>query len=300
MGAFTRIKFTAGRNGGGVLALDGGGEENGGDRGNGYEGGRKEEDENGEMEKSGFGGEWVTRLRDGGMLSWEKVYTSGPGFHNMGNTCFLNASLQCLLHCPPFLHVLSNKTHSKANGAGRSSGGFCAFCAFEELVPLVYGSNRARGYITPKNFVQNRRSICKTFKPGRQEDAHEFVRHLLDGMVTASALGCGRRVGDGGKRLTHQEEMKTIVHSVFGGCLHSTVSCMSCKAVSIVNEPFLDLSLEINGTNSVTGALEKFTANEKLDGSNRYRCEKCKKHVVAHKRMTIRRAPNTLTLHLKR
>lgn len=39
-----------------------------------------------------------------------------------------------------------------------------------------------RSVVTPKTIVINLRSIAKHFRPGRQEDAHEFMRYLVDGI----------------------------------------------------------------------------------------------------------------------
>lgn len=55
-----------------------------------------------------------------------------------------------------------------------------------------------------------------------------------------------------------------------------------CEGVdyrSATFDPFLDLSLEINKANSLTRALQHFTAEEVLDGDNRYRCPKNNKLV---------------------
>jgi ubiquitin carboxyl-terminal hydrolase 36/42 len=40
------------------------------------------------------------------MISWNKVRRIGPGFFNLGNSCFLNSTLQCLLYIPPLTQVL--------------------------------------------------------------------------------------------------------------------------------------------------------------------------------------------------
>jgi ubiquitin C-terminal hydrolase len=54
------------------------------------------------------------------------------------------------------------------------------------------------------------------------------------------------------------------------------------------------------GVSTVVQALRKFVAVDKLRGSDKYRCEKCKKPVNADKQFTIDQAPLVLTVHLKR
>eukprot|EP00741_Cyanophora_paradoxa_P003867 tig00000734_g3761.t1 len=72
----------------------------------------------------------------------------------------------------------------------------------------------------------------------------------------------------------------------------SQVKCSQCQYGSNKFDPFLDLSLELRGANSVEQALSNFTAAEVLDGENKYRCSKCKKLVRATKRLTIHHSPN--------
>lgn len=125
------------------------------------------------------------------------------------------------------------------------------------------------------------------------------MRALLDGMTRAELLGCTAALS-GATVVSWKREMQADVHKVFGGVLESRVQCRSCRHVSVTTEPFLDLSLEIARVGTVEKALERFTAEEILQGDNRYRCEACRKLVVAAKRFSVRRAPNVLTLHLKR
>jgi len=46
--------------------------------------------------------------------------------------------------------------------------------------------------------------------------------------------------------------------------------------------------------------LARFFKQERLDGDNKYFCEKCKKKVIASKGYVIEKSPDTLFLHLKR
>ncbi|KAI0559946.1 Ubiquitin carboxyl-terminal hydrolase [Gracilaria domingensis] len=118
-------------------------------------------------------------------------------------------------------------------------------------------------------------------------------------MTRAQVFGCnfGRA---GGTAVAWQREMNADVHRLFGGVLQSCVQCTDCDFKSITTEPFLDMSLEISRVSSVERALDRFCAVETLHGDNRYRCEGCRSLVDAHKRFSVRRAPNVLTLHLKR
>lgn len=150
--------------------------------------------------------------------------------------------------------------------------------------------------VAPRNLAATARAACPGFRTGRQEDAHEFVRGLLAALCRAEVAGCSVS----GPPLTPKMERRSAVHAIFAGILESSVVCTECRHVSTTREPFLDLSLEINGVASVPAALQRFTAAERLDGGNRYRCAGCKRLVVATKRFAIRRAPNVLALHLKR
>lgn len=46
-------------------------------------------------------------------LKWERAYRVGAGLHNLGNTCFLNSTVQCLTYTPPLANYLLSKEHSR-------------------------------------------------------------------------------------------------------------------------------------------------------------------------------------------
>ncbi|XP_013383302.1 ubiquitin carboxyl-terminal hydrolase 16-like isoform X2 [Lingula anatina] len=104
--------------------------------------------------------------------------------------------------------------------------------------------------------------VCKKaprFKGFQQQDSHELLRHLLDGMKTEEIKRVQsailQKMNINPKKCDEDTKAKlkvygqytkqTFVDSVFGGLLLSTVTCEECNMSSQIFEPFLDLSLPI-------------------------------------------------------
>lgn len=110
----------------------------------------------------------------------------------------------------------------------------------------------------------------------------------------------------------------TWVYQTWGGEVRSRVVCSKCRKPSDTFDNFLDLSLDVpkGGQKSVKTMLQGFVREDKLEGDNKYHCEKCvdlsrltgannsrsscKSKANATKSFKIMHAPPVLTLHLKR
>ncbi|GAM28335.1 hypothetical protein SAMD00019534_115110, partial [Acytostelium subglobosum LB1] len=230
------------------------------------------------------------------LMSWKMVRKVGSGLNNIGNTCFMNSVLQCLTYCPPLANYMLSQEHSKSC----TIQGFCIFCSMERHIARSLTTHS--GSITPKEIASNLKSgypplgieFAPGFRLGRQEDSHEFTRFVIEGMQKV----CLARFPKGA--LTHRDTMTTVVGSIFGGYLQSQVKCTVCNHDSNTYDPFMDLSVDINQADSLTRAMQRFVRPEVLDGSNKYKCSKCKKLVRATKRMSVHLAPPILTVQLKR
>lgn len=133
----------------------------------------------------------------------------------------------------------------------------------------------------------------RSFKIGRQEDAHEYLIALLDAMHERTIAGMNPKPPP-------EVEFTSFVYRIFGGRIRSQVKCTQCSYESNTYDPFLDLSLEINHAQTVQRALQRFTTGEALDGANKYKCPKQNRPVRAVKRITIEEAPRVLIVQLKR
>ncbi|KAF9570041.1 hypothetical protein EC968_002303 [Mortierella alpina] len=221
-------------------------------------------------------------------LAWPQPRSIGPGLNNLGNTCFLNSVLQCLTYTAPLANLLLSNRHSSTC----KSGTFCMMCLMEKHVSRCF-THSMNDAITPKAIVGRLRNIGKQFRIGRQEDSHEFARHLIDALQKSCLAGYD-------SKLDNRIKETTAVHQIFGGYFQSQVKCLRCGHESNTFETYLDVSLDIRGAESVQRAFRDYTKPETLSKDNQYKCDKCKVLVDARKQMTIYEAPKVLSVHLKR
>jgi len=263
---------------------------------------------------------------------WAVDPCHGPtGLVNTGNTCYLNSTLQCLAYLPPFCQSLISlpdvKQDSLSSSFPQNENGYrqhklsqgkritmilrALFRRIHCKAPNGYTTGHGRP-ISPHDFVNSVPLLgsCGSrngykFRPGRQEDAHEFLVHLLDAMNDGELQQAGIDQHSSGWRdrlpIPRLDET-TFVHRVFGGYFRSQVKCTSCGNRSNTYDPFLDLSLEVSrkSCHSIDDAIREFTRKETLDSDNRWKCSGCKKHVCATKQLTVFRPPLSLCVQLKR
>ncbi|PSR84624.1 Ubiquitin carboxyl-terminal hydrolase [Actinidia chinensis var. chinensis] len=224
----------------------------------------------------------------------------GPplGLKNLGNSCYLNSVLQCLTYTPPLANFCLNHHHSSScdYAAEPERKRDCAFCILEKRIARSLSSDLALD--TPSKMNSCLRIFAEHFRFGRQEDAHEFLRYVIDACHnTCLRLKKLRRKGGGGGEGFGGG---TVVKEIFGGALQSQVKCLSCGAESNKVDEIMDISLDVSHNSSLRESLQKFFQAEVLDGSNKYKCENCKKLVAARKQMSLLQAPNILVIQLKR
>ncbi|ESQ46454.1 hypothetical protein EUTSA_v10000088mg [Eutrema salsugineum] len=222
-------------------------------------------------------------------FNWDKPILAPCGLINCGNSCFANVVLQCLSWTRPLVAYLMERGHKRE--CRRND--WCFFCEFETHLDRA---NLSRFPFSPMNIISRLPNIGGNLGYGRQEDAHELMRFAIDMMQSV----CLDEFG-GEKVVPPRAQETTLIQYIFGGILQSQVQCTVCSNVSDQYENMMDLTVEIHGDAvSLEECLDQFTAKEWLQGDNLYKCDRCNDYVKACKRLSIRCAPNILTIALKR
>lgn len=224
-------------------------------------------------------------------LGWNNCdWSVGAGMVNMGNTCYLNSTLQALFHVPALVNwLMSDKEHT---AICQESGGICIICAMRKT--LQDSQQRNANSIRPLLIYNKLRLVCRNLIPGRQEDAHEFLRYLVEAMEKAY-LSRFKNNSDFDSKVKET----TPLNQILGGYLRSAVRCLKCGHVSTTFQHFQDLLLDIRRAQTLDEALELYFSREKLDDES-YQCESCQKKVPATKQFSIERSPMVLCIQLKR
>ncbi|XP_063249717.1 ubiquitin carboxyl-terminal hydrolase 16 isoform X4 [Prinia subflava] len=226
------------------------------------------------------------------------------GLSNLGNTCFFNAVMQNLSQTPA-LRELLKEAKMPGTTVQIDSPDLCKepqLIKLDQPGPLTLAMHQfvtemqetKKGVVTPKELFAQ---VCKKairFKGYQQQDSHELLRYLLDGMraeeIQQISVGILKALSDSNsqneelkKKIKEYEKKKGIqsfVDRIFGGELTSTIMCEECRTVSLVHESFLDLSLPVLDVQKV-----KITKREniKKNKEKEYEEDKISDHYLKQK-----------------
>jgi len=229
------------------------------------------------------------------------------GLRNLGNTCFMNSILQCVAHTPGFIDTLLTVPRTDINRRSKLQGQLA-----EQFAELMKEMRTSRTAVSPEQVKHMVGRFAPQFSGYMQQDAHEFLRFLLDGLHEdlnrVQSKQPYRELEGGGSDYSrvasewfqyHKNRDDSIVTDYFRGQLLTIITCSRCTSKSIACDTFLDLSVPVPRTSSVKlqDCFNEFISETQVD---EYKCEKCRKVVPSRMEMTIWKFPPILVIQLKR
>ena len=178
------------------------------------------------------------------IIRLEYTYPPNIGLNNVGATCFMNSTLQCLSHTKRltnyFLNPSSKERIIKNNIALKNPNDLQLSPLYLELISKLWAKDNSRNY-SPYNFMNGIQSMNSLFKKGEAGDAKDFIIYILEQLhleLKKNSVKNKVELGelnqyDKNNAIQHffadfQEEV-SIISDIFFGFNETTNICLACK-----------------------------------------------------------------------
>ena len=235
------------------------------------------------------------------------------GFTNLGNTCYMNAALQCLSHLPQLnLDCNSFIEDIKKRDSNNDSS---IIKGWLNLQHKIWKSKE--NVISTKSILIDFLKACKNenivFESFIQNDTNDFLNTFIDLLhnsikreVNITITGNPENNYDKLKLESIQtwkkffEDNYSHIIINFYSQLLSITSCPKCDYFTTNHDPIMTITLTLKEEyNSLYDCLDEFIKEEILDTENTWKCDKCKSCVQPHKKLNFWELSPVLIIMIK-
>jgi ubiquitin carboxyl-terminal hydrolase 22/27/51 len=225
----------------------------------------------------------------------------------------MSSVLQTLIH-NPFLkryylsgsHLNCSKSHSE-----------CLSCCLNDIYQDFFTNPAIIGYGLT-SFIEAAWKVKRSLAGYSEQDAHEFWQFLIHQIhkndTTSSKYIKNKENTPSFENNKNKSQhfnsnysnCDCIIHKIFSGTLLSTLTCTVCGKSRKIEDPMLDVSLEIQdklenekiSLIDLQSCFDKYTRVEELDVL--YDCSSCNKKTKVTKSLLLNKLPPVLSIQLKR
>ena len=231
------------------------------------------------------------------------------GLGNVGNTCYLNTTLQCLGNCPEFLKYILQDSHNDSNNMASY---------LHEIYKELWVHKHS---IIPNRLLRYLKDTIKSMNLFEQNDINEFLSVLIDKLnqhvskpikitkkdlitrynYSTSEYDVQRLKMDASWYEKTGKEYSPLV-PMFNGQTISQIVCGACDKIFHNYEIYLNLMLPVTDhTNTIYDCFDEYFKDEEINNDHAiWTCDTCHQKHVSNKSTKLWRNPKILIVSLKR
>ncbi|KAL5361086.1 hypothetical protein BJX96DRAFT_151378 [Aspergillus floccosus] len=204
------------------------------------------------------------------------------GLSNLGNTCYMNSALQCVRSVEELTYYFLNDVYKQdLNPSNPLAHNGEVAKAYANLLRMIYDENGQSSF-APRQLKNTIGRYGPAFSGYGQQDSQEFLLFLLDGLQedlnriqkkpyiekpdsTDEMVHNRAALEDFANKCwdIYKARNDSVITDLFAGMYKSTLVCPECKKVSIIFDPFNNLTLQLPIENLWSKEIFYFGLNQK-------------------------------------